>query len=154
MFVTLSAYSGNLGGLAGADQKCQTAANAQLLGGTFKAWLSDATTNAIDRINDVGPWYRVGSTAKMFNNKANLSTVPLSPVSYGEDGREFVVSREEAWTGTMAGGTRAADTCSGWTTTAYNYRGRYGVLVSSTSAWTESLTDNCDVQKHLYCIEQ
>jgi hypothetical protein len=57
------AMGGNLGGLAGADQKCQTLAAAVGLGGkTWHAYLSThaagatAATHARDRIG-AGPWY-------------------------------------------------------------------------------------------------
>ena len=50
VFVTSTTYKGNLGGLAGADAKCQTRANAASLGGTWKAWLSDSTTSAASRL--------------------------------------------------------------------------------------------------------
>jgi hypothetical protein len=47
---------GNLGGLAGADAKCQALATAVGAGGkTWKAYLSTATENARDRIGQ-GPW--------------------------------------------------------------------------------------------------
>ncbi len=60
IFVTSTLYSGNLGGLSGADAKCLTAAQSVNLPGTWKAWLSSSTINAIDRIAEVGPWYFVG----------------------------------------------------------------------------------------------
>src|SRR5207248_2675590 len=41
VFVTSVMYDGNLGGLAGADAKCQARATAASLSGTYKAWLSD-----------------------------------------------------------------------------------------------------------------
>lgn len=46
VFITSQTYSGNLGGLEGADQKCQQLANAAGLTGTFKAWLSDESGNS------------------------------------------------------------------------------------------------------------
>lgn len=45
MFITNGQFNGNLGGLAGADAKCQAeadAAGSTVQGKTFKAWLSDA----------------------------------------------------------------------------------------------------------------
>lgn len=44
VFVTSKLFKGNLGGLSGADQKCQSLADAVDLGGQFRAWLSDAST--------------------------------------------------------------------------------------------------------------
>lgn len=40
VFVTSGTYTGNLGGLTGADQECNTLAAAANLPGTYKAWLS------------------------------------------------------------------------------------------------------------------
>lgn len=49
IFLTSAYYTGNLGGLAGADEKCQTAATSAGLPGTYKAWLSNSSTSAADR---------------------------------------------------------------------------------------------------------
>jgi hypothetical protein len=50
VFVSGSKWNGNLGGLAGADAKCQQAADAAGLGGTFRAWISDDATSASSRL--------------------------------------------------------------------------------------------------------
>jgi hypothetical protein len=62
VFVTSTGYPGNLGGLAGADAKCQERATAAGLGGTFKAWLSAAGTgnSAAERLTHATvPYVRV-----------------------------------------------------------------------------------------------
>lgn len=51
IFLTSTTYNGSLGGVAGADAKCQARATAQSLGGTWKAIISDTTSNAKDRLN-------------------------------------------------------------------------------------------------------
>jgi hypothetical protein len=51
IFLTSTVYDGNLGGLAGADAKCQARADAAQLGGTWKAILSTRTVDAADRID-------------------------------------------------------------------------------------------------------
>ncbi len=50
IFVTRQRWQWNLGWLSGADAKCQAAADARSLGGTWKAILSDASTDAISRL--------------------------------------------------------------------------------------------------------
>src|SRR3989344_7858176 len=45
VFLTSTIYDGNLGGISGADAKCQARANTFNLGGTWKAWISDSNTN-------------------------------------------------------------------------------------------------------------
>src|SRR5262249_28544146 len=50
-------HNGAFGGLAGADTFCQGLATAAGLPGVFKAWLSDSTATAKDRLTHaVGPY--------------------------------------------------------------------------------------------------
>jgi hypothetical protein len=72
VFVTAAGYRGDFGGVTGGDTICNTTAVAANLDGTWKAWLSDSTTNAIDRIDDVGPWYLLNGKV-VFNNKTNTT---------------------------------------------------------------------------------
>ena len=50
VFATTAAYTGNLGGRAGADAACTTSRTAAGLPGTYKAWLSTNTTDAKDHV--------------------------------------------------------------------------------------------------------
>src|SRR5439155_14460607 len=69
VFVSSANFTGDLGGLHGADGICSSAAGTAGLTGRFIAWMSDTTTNAIDRVmNDVGPWVRLDG-ALVFANK-------------------------------------------------------------------------------------
>lgn len=152
IFATNAQYPGNLGGLPGADQKCSTAAQAAGLGGTWKAWLSDANTDAIDRITANGPWYLRDNETRVFNNKANLMTNPLVSISRDENGNS--VSAALAWTGTRVGGARSTH-CASWTSSAAGQNGQVGSTVSSSNSWTEESTAiACDGPQHLYCLEQ
>ncbi|MBL9014318.1 MAG: InlB B-repeat-containing protein, partial [Myxococcales bacterium] len=59
MFTTSAAYDGRLGGLAGADSKCQALANAAGLGGTYRAYLSATGLHAYSRFTGASGWTRV-----------------------------------------------------------------------------------------------
>lgn len=50
-FVTSKIFTAALGGLAGADTKCQALATAAQRSGTFKAWLSDASGSPVTRFS-------------------------------------------------------------------------------------------------------
>jgi hypothetical protein len=157
IFITSAGYSGNLAaaggkttGLEGADALCNTAATAAALGGTWKAWISDGTTRAIDRITATGPWKKLDSgNTTVFNNKANLQTQPLSTIDYNENG---VLTGGSVWTGTATGGAPTTSYCSGWASSSSSYYGTYG-QVAIISAWTDSSTGNCSNDNHLYCLE-
>lgn len=114
VFATSVGYSADLGGIAGADAKCATSAKSALLEGTWKAWISDSKTDAIDRIEDVGPWYRLDG-AKVLNNKAGLETQPLLPINVDENILSFSFgdARGYAWTGTKRG-SKVTATCEDW----------------------------------------
>lgn len=156
VFVTNATYTGDLAtaggklsGLEGADALCNTAATAAALGGSWKAWASDGTVRAIDRITGSGPWHKLDSGKTLvFNNKANLATLPLVAIDYNENG-VAVGGLEDIWTGTSTGGAGSGSSCLGWTTTGAV--GTYGV--TNTASWTDSATGGCANARRLYCFE-
>jgi len=149
VFVTSASFTGDLGGLAGGDAKCGSAATAAALGGTFKAWLSAANTDARDRITHPGPWFLVDTTSLVFLSKADLAAQPMVPIIVTETGAavSFGVA---VWTGTESDGTEStAATCTNWTSTGTT--GRIGQV--STNAWTSSAFNSCATPNRLYCFE-
>jgi len=59
-FVTSAKYvGGQFGGLDAADKECARLALAARLPGTYKAWLSTSTEDAIDRLGSARGWVRV-----------------------------------------------------------------------------------------------
>ena len=60
VFRTDQTFTGNLGGLDGADQLCQSEADAAELGGTWRAWLADSTGSPASRfIHSAGKYVRL-----------------------------------------------------------------------------------------------
>jgi hypothetical protein len=153
VFVTSAQYAGNLGGLAGADALCTNAAVAANKGGTWKAFLSSTTEDAISRIADVGPWYQElsnGSFVKTFNNKANLRTSPLTTLYVDEQGGGFSSSPATYWSGTLQTGLKATETCASWTSSTSPQRGVRGTAGS----WFNVGVLPCDSTESLVCFEQ
>ena len=150
--IPCAAVNGNLGGLVGADRICQGHADYEQIGGTWKAWLSDDTTNAIDRIADVGPWYTTqGELA--FADKAAMTGIPATPIIYDELGSAGPAP--SYWTGTLPGGTRAAANCENWTSSLASSTGVIGIASEQTVAWTDYLhPSTCNIQVQLLCVEQ
>jgi hypothetical protein len=164
VFITSATFSGNLvvsgsqpTGLAAADALCATAATAAGLGASFRAWLSDGNTNAIDRIADVGPWYLTDGTL-VFHNKANLATTALAAINRNENGapvNQWDGSYAQwVWTGTQIGGVRAAQTCNDWSSVSGN--GAVGRF-DAPDQWTGNGSLDCSgdsYHMHLYCLQQ
>lgn len=164
VFITSTEYAGSLAvegradtGVAGADALCQLAADAAELGGTFKAFLGDATRRAGDNLADVGPWYtvpnRVGFTQKVFNNKANLATSPL--VTHITDELGEVTLDATVPTGDVIWVGDSTDHCDGWHTSSSDFSGAVGFFGGEGSRWRgDGTASSCSESYHLLCFEQ
>ena len=157
LFVTAAGFNGDLRtaggaatGLAGGDKLCALSAASAGLGGTWVAWLSDSTTDALSRVADASPWYLVNRKTLLFPTKASLSLSPLQPISIDERGND---SGRDVWTGTAGGGLRVKDVCSDWTSASSSSWGQQGIA-SSVSNWTAFFSPNCASSAQLYCLEQ
>ena len=162
-FVTSTSYSGDLktagagtSGLDGADKLCQVASTAAGLAGTFKAWLSDSTTNAIDRLVDVGGWYVVGTDFELFDSKAALVSPPAN--AFADETGALVGG--EPWTGTLSNGTEntndgfvgTSGNCASWTASSMD-SGATGASLQP-GEWTQSAAYQCQNLRPIYCFQQ
>jgi hypothetical protein len=168
IFVTSALYSGNLGGLAGADAKCQALATGAGLDGTYKAWLSDDTTTASARLaHSTVPYVRVDGTviasdwsqltSGFLTNaimKTETNTAPPFTNSACVGGPGPIV-----WTGTNSDGLRSGtpffiQNCAGWS--ANGTIALVGRASLTNSGWTNECSfQQCNTEvAALYCIQQ
>lgn len=154
VFGTSIGYNGNLGGLSGADTKCATHASSAGLTGSWKAWLSDEATNAIDRIAEVGPWYLVGTTTIVAQTKASFALTPSGEINRNENGQ--LMGSVFYWTGTSSGGAKTAgNTCTSWSVTTGFGSIHQQNTTTPASAWTPGGVTNCTAPSILLaCIQQ
>lgn len=151
VFVTSTAYSGNLGGSAGADALCVASSDAVGLGGNWRAWISTGASDAFTHLDDVSPWYRLDG-AMAFPNKAALRTTPAVPLTITEQGMMWV---GYVWTGTLTGAIHSTDDCSGFTSASTTVVGTAGVVrAGDTSEWTTFESHPCQMTHPIYCFEQ
>ena len=169
-FITSLKYNGNLGGLAGADAKCQARADAASLGGTWKAWLSDSKTSAASRLTHSPLPYRLLNGSVLANNWADLTSGSIKvefrisetgqPVPYhpggGTGGCSWVGGMFFfPWTATANDGAiwAPAGTCSDWTSTGGSAGvGLGGYSLSQWTQWCQNFP--CTWENHLHCLEQ
>ena len=98
IFITSQTFNGNLGGLEGADAKCQELADAADLDGTFKAWLSDSETDARDRLTHATVPYRLVDGTTVADDFTDLTDGSLdAPINRTENGTAV---GDRPWTGT------------------------------------------------------
>ena len=159
VFVTSQTYTGNLGGLAGADAKCQERADVAGWSGTFKAWLSDGTASVFDRFDrdyDDIPFVRTDG-AMIANGWGDLTDgTLLVAIKRDESGNE---RGNTAWTNTNTGGRRSSTSdCNEWTSAATNFFSRTGEVTAIDSLWTRDPDPfgrwPCINENSLYCFQQ
>ncbi|MEJ8567768.1 hypothetical protein [Elongatibacter sediminis] len=160
-FITSSPGNGELGswpqvdggaaGMAAGDSICNTFAQDASLphAGSYKAWLSDGTTDARDRFVNDGPIHRVDGFRVAYS-MADLTKGTIETTIHQSQAGDYLRNRA-VWTGTMADGTAADDHCAGWTTT--EAQGRRGTSYSTTQNWTQGPISVCaSTNGYLYCI--
>ncbi len=116
---------GDLGGIAGADAHCDAlAAAAGSTGKTWRAYLSTSGEDARDRIGS-GPWVNangveIAADVDNLHSDANNLTkeTAVDETGVAITGRGETPNRHDILTGTLADGTRAAETCEDWTNSA------------------------------------
>ncbi|MBK7829734.1 hypothetical protein [Nannocystis sp.] len=168
--MTKASFTGAMGGLFGADLKCQAAAKLAGLAEPerFHAYLSTADVDAKDRFQNVVasfPYVLVTGT-KFANNFAAL--IEAGPLGEGimvtENGSTLY--KEYVATNTAPGGLRFSPDqhCQGWTSAGPAFTGRTGfsaVPIGSPDAmawktgqwWTGVFHWQCDKPVfHLYCL--
>jgi len=172
VFITSTSSNGNMGGLSGADNICQTRAGAGGLSGTWKAWLSGGSSTSqyvSNRLSQSSiPYARLDYTV-IANNWADLTDGTLAaPININELGE--VSGAGQVWTNTTASGGAVNGTgghsCSDWTSTGgMSAVGKPAEYTLSAGQWTWGTSDgclggygrcyqNCTASYPIYCVEQ
>ena len=170
VFLTSDEHDGNLGGLEGADAICQGRAQAAGLKGTFKAWLSDSSASAAERLTHSSVAYIDTRGQVIANDWEDLTdgslqraiTVDETGYDWDSDAKHcgaFIVLAN-VWTGTAINGSSKPPFCSDWTDNsdlATDF-GHIGFYCYPSEAWTdESVGDtskSCSAEVSLYCFQQ
>jgi hypothetical protein len=158
VFTTSTTQTAALGGLAGADTICKNLAIAAKLPGTYVAWLSTSTVNAVSRLNGASGWIRPGDFMPVLNNVEDIAKNKfVYPPRMDELGRDVGAS-QIVMTGTNMNGTLNVDpeatTCSSFTSAA-SVAGMYlggGYASANSSMFTEGTWFDCGQLARLYCF--
>lgn len=160
VFATNASWTGNLGGLSGANTKCATAASNVVLPSpsAYRAILA-TTVDATTLFNGTaGPVYNLrpianGGPITVMTTMASFFAAGTltSAVNYSENGTNL--GAVDVWTGTTPYGTNSGATCTNWNSSAAT--AHYGIANISTTGATNWLFNNslasCALTKRLYC---
>lgn len=165
-FLSSLKFDGNLGGLAGADEKCQQLAATfdPELAHTYVAWLSDANSPAISRLTPANLPIVLRTGLQVAASLNELVTTGPFPGIYLTDDDQTLTDKE-VWTDTMFNGqTFESSHCEGWGSNDGLLNARFGynwlpvnspVLPTWTKDhwWTSNDNGTCAALRRLYCFE-
>jgi hypothetical protein len=165
VFVTSVSFNGNLGGLTGADDKCQAqaAGPASIVpSGTYLAWLSDGTDSPDTRFTKSAHPYILPNGTKIAEDFTDLTDGSiLHTINIDPTGQP--VGYQKFWTGTNSDGTTAQSfvTCEGWTWTAdplkplYFSHAMIGSTAKKSTLWSLYAREKCSPHTYrLACFQQ
>lgn len=157
VFITESTYQGNLGGITGADEKCQTAWEHNYGEGekTFKAWISDGTTTPANSFVRSPYGYVRIDRQVVANDWDDLTDGSLDARIIATDTGRLISS--PVWTNVGVDGSADPDgsaDCLNWNTTVYPNSGNTGHSENTAREWTDDTYDYCENYLRLFCFEQ
>jgi hypothetical protein len=155
VFASSMQFTGNLGGLAGADAKCQSLATAAGLPGTYKAWLSDSLTDVKTRVTQSTSQYiLIDGTVIAASYVALTSGTIAHAIDLDETGTHVA---SDVFTDSNPNGVATEVdplfTCNDWTADN-TLIGEVGRSDAKTKSWTEDGDGLCQSPSSIYCIQQ
>ena len=164
IFVSSELYTGNLGGLGGADMKCQQLAEDAGLPGIFYAWLSDGAIAPSNRFVKSGVPYVLTTGIVVAKNWTDLTdgTIQHAIDTTETKGGAPIAAvgcspgKPTVWTNTLEKGTPwQVNGCDAWAKTTG--LARQGHAKATNFTWTkfcEGQAASCAWKAALYCVEQ
>lgn len=162
VFITRATFDSNLGGLKGADAKCQAEADdpqSIVPPGTYMAWLSDGPNSPDSRFTKSSHPYVLPDGKKIAENYNDLTDGSiLNPINLDSSGKP--VGYQRFWTGTNPDGTTADDgafsgLCGGWAVDPPEGKdGWTGHTAKKTTSWTTGPGYGCRQTIKLACFQQ
>ena len=160
VFLSSETYRGDLGGLLGADLKCQALAAMAGLdrANEFKAWLADDSGAPGNRFHRSSGRYALVTGIPIAEGWDDLTDgTILAPINVDEHGE--LVEYTTAYTNTNTQGylDDPEQDCLDWTSDAFEDLGGVGHGAMTDSNWFEDVEITptaCLIEAHLYCVEQ
>lgn len=159
IFATTAVYSlGDIGGLSGADAKCNSLSTTAGLSGTYKAYMWSGTNSPGSRMSQSTVPYKLPSGTQIASSWSSLTATGVT-VTETNVAASLGCTFYLAWVGTSNSNCNGfSDTSSSYSTSEYKLTtGDPVTYTNSCSQWTCcSFTCNSitPVSSHIVCVEQ
>jgi len=170
VFITKASFESNLGGLSGADAKCQAEADAPesiVPSGTYLPWLSDGTDSPDTRFTRSSHPYLLADETKIAENYTDLTDGSILHAINVDATGAPVFGSQRFWTDTLPDGTPVQsyvpnakfNSCNAWNgTDVYRAFVIIGNTTKKSAEWSNAQNEYCKnlgLQKHrLACFQQ
>lgn len=160
MFVTTNTYTGNLGGVSGADTFCRIDPNKPATG-TYKALIMDSTVRSqvIDWVLKPNTtYYRKDGTTLMGTTGPeavfNLGSMGFDALEDPMDSKNYYSGMTWGSNTQWTAETNPGVTCQGWTSSDNSYWGNSGLTGDPSDFFISENTIRCNNALPLICVEQ
>ncbi len=154
LFATKAVTSGSLGGYSGADAKCQAAAVAAGLPGTYLAWMNVPAT----RFAKSSSPYVLANGAVVASNWTDLVDAKLTRALNLDEYGAGLTGSAQVWADADAKGLAffTSKNCAGWNSGFASSRGSFGISTATDESWAGRISQDseCLAMRHLYCVQQ
>jgi hypothetical protein len=170
VFVTKASFISDMGGLAGADAKCQAEADdpeSIVPAGTYLPWLSDGTDSPDTRFTKSSHPYVLPDGTKIAENYTDLTDGSILHAINVDATGAPVLGAQRFWTDTMTDGKAVQqfvanvkrNSCNAWNgTTAYLAIATTGITYKKTGEWSNYRPEFCknigQQKNRLACFQQ
>ncbi|HUS68050.1 MAG TPA: hypothetical protein VMZ28_26135 [Kofleriaceae bacterium] len=151
IFVTSTTHNGDVNGPDGADGICGDRAGEADLEGTFKAWMSGATSASARLAHFDGP-YRRTDGVKVADDWDDLTDGSLDAAISRDENGDGVA--DDAWTGTTAAGAADTARCEDFEDGTLGASGVCGSTTATNGQWSDRLVPGCNTALRLFCVQQ
>ena len=167
IFVSSQLFTGDMGGLGGADAACNAMAKNAMNGplpGTYMAWLSTDEQSPAQRMNhSTYPYVRSDRSHIADSWNALVTGMMFAPISLNEHGEKHPGIKplpggcgwSSVYTSTLASGKGfgLGEDCEGWTSTfGQTLSGSIGLGEVGWTEFCEVLS--CETKAPIYCVQQ
>ncbi|MCB1158746.1 MAG: DUF1554 domain-containing protein [Leptospiraceae bacterium] len=160
IFISNASYNGNLGGVSGADAKCNSdSAKPSNIPNTYKALLVDGVSRQASLSPNTGDskinWVLLSNTNYFrADGTTKIGTTTAAGLFNFDMDASFGTALAADWTGLNSDWTSHTQHCTNWSSDANTENGSSGSVLFNTEWSIRLLSSGCDTSKRLICVQQ